>query len=416
MNAKILKSKPLKSKPMTTLKPWLQNNISAIIGASAIAAAGSILPTPAFASDFYYQQTNLVSDLTGLANTDSNLVNPWGISFGPTGPFWVSNNGTGTSTLYNSSGTPLPLVVTIPPPPGSPSGTVAKPTGQVFNGSANFGLSSGGPSRFIFATEDGTISAWNFGQGTNASLQVNNSGAAVYKGLAIDSSQSNLFAANFFSGNIDRFGSSFNSIGSFSDPAIPAGFAPFNVQNLQGKLYVTYAKQKPGTSDDEPGLGNGFVDIFDPSSNSFSRFISQGALNSPWGLAIAPATFGNFSNAILVGNFGDGRINAYDPVTGNLLGQLSDALGMEIQIDGLWALTFGNGGSGGSLNDLYFSAGINDEANGLLGKLEAKQLPEVPEPLSLLGVGMAARFAHLFRKRKAKIRKIKKQADNVDMP
>jgi len=181
----------------------------------------------------------------------------------------------------------------------------------------------------------------------------------------------------------------------------------FNVQNLQGKLYVTYAKQKSGSSDDEPGLGNGFVDIFDPSTNSFSRFISQGALNSPWGLAIAPATFGNFSNAILVGNFGDGRINAYDQVTGNLLGQLKDAMGTEIQIDGLWALTPGNGGNGGSVNDLYFSAGINGEANGLLGNLQAKQLPAVPEPLSILGVGMAARFAHIFRRRSAKIRKMK---------
>jgi uncharacterized protein (TIGR03118 family) len=398
----------LKKKVMKTFRSCLKKSLSGMAGASAIASVQLFL-TPAFAGTSYYQQTNLVSDLPGLAaNTDANLVNPWGVSFGPAGPFWVSGNATGVTSLYNSGGTPLPLVVTIPPPGGSPPGTASKPTGQVFNGSANFALATGA-SRFIFATEDGTIAAWN--AGTTAALVVDNSASAVYKGLGIDSSQSNLYAANFSSGKIDKFGSSFNYLGSFADPTLPAGYAPFNVQNLNGKLYVAYAKQNPGTADDEPGLGNGFVDIFDPGSNTFARLVSQGVLDSPWGLAIAPADFGSFSNDLLVGNFGDGRINAYDPVSGNLLGQLSDAQGMAIQIDGLWALTFGNGGNAGSKNALYFTAGINNEADGLFGKLEAKQVPAVPDPFSILGAGMAARFAHRFRKRTAKIRQMKRSQD-----
>jgi uncharacterized protein (TIGR03118 family) len=386
---------------MTIFKPWFKKSLSAITGVMAVASVQSISP-PAFAGGLYYQQTNLVSDVPGLAAfTDSNLVNPWGVSFSPTGPFWISGNGTGVATLYNSAGTPLSLVVTIPVPPLGPPGTFSKPTGQVFNGSANFALPVGGASRFIFATEDGTIAAWNGSSLTNAVLAVDNSGSAVYKGLAIDSSQSNLYVANFSSGRIDKFGSSFNYLGSFEDTTIPIGFAPFNVQNLNGKLYVTYAKQSPGSTDDAPGLGNGFVSIFDPGTNTFTRLVSQGFLNSPWGLAIAPSDFGAFSNDLLVGNFGDGRINAYDPLSGNFLGQLNDTQDMAIQIDGLWALTFGNGGSAGIPTDLYFTAGINEEAHGLFGKLEAKQLPvpAVPGPVPLFGAAAAFGLSRKLRKR-----------------
>ena len=338
----------------------------------------------------FYQHTNLVSDgAVSAVHTDSHLVNPWGIAFSPTGPFWVSDNGKGVATLYNGAGQlfplspDLPLVVTIPPPLGSPLGTQAAPTGQVFNGSSGFVITdprtgNSGPSRFIFATEDGTISGFNSDVNpTNALLTVNNSSFnTVYKGLAISSNGSRLYAANFTAGTIDMFGSNFSFIVSFTDPNIPTGFAPFNVQDINGKLYVTYAKQKqPDNHDDEAGPGNGFVDVFDEDGNLLQRLASQGALNSPWGLALAPADFGPFSNALLVGNFGDGRINAFDPTTGNFLGQLKDSNGNFIQIDGLWALTFGNGGNAGKTNELFFTAGINDEKNGLFGKLEAVATP-----------------------------------------
>jgi uncharacterized protein (TIGR03118 family) len=337
-----------------------------------------------------YSQTNLVSDgAVSAAYTDFNLVNPWGISFSPTGPFWVSDNGKGVSTLYNGAGQrfPLssasPLVVTIPPPTGSPPGTQATPTGQVFNGSSGFVITdrrtgNSGPSRFLFATEDGTLSGFNSDVNpTNALLAVDNSSLnAVYKGLAISNNGSRLYAANFQAGTIDMFGSNFVFIISFTDPNIPSGFAPFNVRDINGKLYVTYAKQKQtDKNDDEAGPGNGFIDVFDEDGNLLQRFTSQGPLNSPWGLALAPANFGQFSNALLVGNFGDGRINAFDPTTGNFLGQLKGSNGDPIQIDGLWVLTFGNGGDAGKTNELFFTAGINDEKNGLFGKLEAMTAP-----------------------------------------
>ena len=334
----------------------------------------------------FYTQTNLVSDgAVSAGNIDTKLVNPWGISFSPTGTFWVSDNGTGVTTVYNGAGQlfPLapsaPLVVTIPPPAGSPAGTQSKPTGQVFNGSStNFVISDGvktGPSLFIFATEDGTISGWNHTvNAANAILVVDNSSSnAVYKGLAISSDSSRLYAANFQAGTVDMFDSNFAFMFSFTDslhsPSID-GFAPFNVHDINGKLYVTYAKQKPGTPDDQSGPGNGFVDVFDENGTLLQRLASKGTLNSPWGLAIAPADFGQFSNALLVGNFGDGKINAFDVTNGSFLGQLSkDAYGNPIKIDGLWALTFGNGGDAGNTNELFFTAGPNEEANGLFGKL-----------------------------------------------
>ena len=353
-----------------------------------------------------YIQQNLVSDLPGVAPvTDPNLVNPWGMSSSSTSPIWVSDNGTGLTTLYNGAGQPFPiaspLVVTIAPPASPPPGfTNSAPTGQVFNvfnaSSPNdFVLPNAKPASFIFATEDGTISAWNGGAASILKVD-NSSSGAVYKGLAIGNNGSSnlLYAANFNSGNIDVFDKNFMATtvgGGFHDPNIPAGFAPFNVQNIDGKLYVTYAKQDDAKHDDVAGLGNGFVDVFDTNGNLLERLVSNGPLNSPWGLALAPGNFGQFSNDLLVGNFGDGVINAFDPTTGALLGQLDDTSGSPITIEGLWGLRFGNGGTGGSANELFFTAGIPGpdmiEDHGLFGDLTVA----VPEPgsLSLIAIGIA---------------------------
>jgi uncharacterized protein (TIGR03118 family) len=321
-----------------------------------------------------YRQTNLVSDVPGYAQIlDSSLVNPWGISSSATSPFWSSNNGTGTATLYggDNAGGPLTkntLTVTIP---GGAN------TGTVFNGSTSFPITDGsgtGPARFIFDTENGTISAWRSG---SVAIQKVSDPNAVYKGLAIGSDPTFtwIYAANFKAGRIDTYGTNFTTVhfagSDFTDPTLPAGYAPFNVQNLGGKIYVTYALQDAPKHDDVPGAGHGFVNVFDAVGQFQRRLISGGALNSPWGLAIAPTNFGLFGNALLVGNFGDGRINGYDPNTGAFLGTLNDQSGNAISIEGLWALTFGNGVGGGDLNTLYFSAGIGAESHGLFGKLAA---------------------------------------------
>ncbi len=363
---------------------------ASMLAAVLVLLAGT-LAGPATAA---YVQTNLVSDIPALAAyTDPNLKNPWGIASSATSPFWVSNNGTGTSTLYNGLGQPFPiaspLVVTIPPSSG---GT---PTGQVFNGSSDFELNSGQPARFIFATESGTIAGWNpAAAATSAITKVDNSpSGAVYTGLAIGNNGSGnfLYAANFASGAIDVFDHSFGPAslaGSFTDPNLPAGYAPFNVENINGTLYVTYAvRDQNGVV---AGAGNGIVDAFDMNGNLLRRVATGGALNSPWGLALAPLGFGEFGGALLVGNFGDGLIDAFDPSTGTLLGTLLDAAHNAIENDGLFGLRFGNGGSGGSLDTLYFTAGLNDGQNGLFGSISA-----VPEPtsLALVLVGVLAAVA-----------------------
>jgi uncharacterized protein (TIGR03118 family) len=336
-----------------------------------------------------FLQTNLLSDISGIAqNTDTHtppqLLNPWGLAEGPTGPFWVSDNGSGLSTLYNGAGQQQALTVTIPPPNGSPPGTLATPTGAVFNGSpTDFVVTANGksgPASFLFATEDGTISGWNFGVNKNNAIRmVDNSGAgAVYKGLTLGTDPDGrdlIYAANFHDGTIDVFDTHFRPTevgGSFADARIPADFAPFNVQNLNGLLYVTYAKQKPGKHDDLAGPGNGFVDVFTTNGKLVTRLASNGPLNSPWGLAIAPPGFGDFGGDLLIGNFGDGRINIFDPQSGHFRGQLDDPLGRPVTIGGLWALHFGNGSAvGGDARTLYFTAGLNDEADGLFGSLRA---------------------------------------------
>lgn|SRR5215813_2060347 len=324
-------------------------------------------------------QHNLVSDIPGLAAyTDPDLVNPWGIAFSGASPFWVSNNGTGLATLYNTFGVKQGLVVTIPPAGAS------APTGQIFN---PFGSDFGG-GHFIFSTEGGTIASWT--GGTSASLSFTSPNGAIYKGLAIATNSGNhyLYATDFHNGAIDVFDTNFNKVslgGSFTDPNLPAGYAPFGIQTSGGQLFVSYALQDAEKKDDVACAGCGFVDVFDANGNLIQRLISDGALNAPWGMAWAPNGFGPFSGKLLVGNFGDGTINVYDPATGTWIAQLLGKNGNPIENDGLWDLKFGNGGNGGFQNVLYFSAGINDEENGLFGQIAA-----TPEPgtLTLLGSGL----------------------------
>jgi uncharacterized protein (TIGR03118 family) len=342
-----------------------------------------------------YVQTNLVSDIPHLAlHTDPDLVNPWGISVGGEGNVRVSDNGSGLSTAYTSDGTAHSSAITIPPPAGSPDGTTAAPTGNVLNTTSDFVIQAGhrsGPARFVFATEDGTLSGWNPGvDRTHAILTVDNSDSdAVYKGLALGRNAHGnfLFATNFHAGTIDVFDAHFHQVhltGSFIDPELPPppigepGFAPFGIQNIGGNLFVTYALQKPDQHDDMSGPGNGFVDVFDTNGHLLRRFASQGTLNSPWGMAVAPDDFGRFSHSLLVGDFGDGRINAFNRRTGAFLGQLADTARQPITIDGLWGLAFGRGSEEDDGNTLFFAAGINDEADGLLGTLTPADT-EAPE-------------------------------------
>jgi uncharacterized protein (TIGR03118 family) len=378
-------------------------------------------------------QTNLVSDLPGVAAvTDPNLVNPWGISESSGSPFWIADNNAGVSTLYSVPGannTPVSinsLVVSIPTPP-DPLGASGTPTGTVFNtdlAGGGFKVSgftvakdgsiqpSSGPAIFLFVTEDGTIVGWNPGvnpkgfdktkAGTYGVIAVDNSGnnftepdpakqtGAVYKGLAIDTSTSGpifstdpastavIYVSNFRSGKVEVYDTNFKPItltgGAFADPNLPTGYAPFNVQVLGGKVYVTYALQNAEKHDDVAGAHHGFVDVYNLDGTGGTRLISGGPLDSPWGLAFAPTGFAGLSApngdpVLLVGNFGNGRIHAFDGTTGAGLGTLKDPDGEPIHINGLWALKVGNGGAGGAADTVYFTAGIFDETHGLFGSL-----------------------------------------------
>ena len=320
----------------------------------------------------HYQQTNLVSDVPGLAQfPDPDLVNPWGLAASSASPWWVADNGTGLSTLYKGDGTKQGLVVTVATPPGDTD--PATPTGIVFNGSSDFTLTDDTTSaaRFIFVTEDGTISGWR--SGTQSILKVNNSGLAIYKGVTIaqGGGANLLYVANFFTGTVDVFDTNYAPVtlaaGAFTDPTLPEGFAPFNVKNINGNVYVAFAKQDEEKEDEVAGRKLGYVDVFDGNGNLLQRIEHGPWMNAPWGLAMAPADFGKSSNMLLVGMFGSGQIATFDPVTGDFEGLLRDRHGKPIQIDGLWALQFGNGGSAGPTNTLFFTAGIDDEAHGLFG-------------------------------------------------
>jgi uncharacterized protein (TIGR03118 family) len=338
-----------------------------------------------------YTQHNLVSDITVVppaTTPDPNLKNSWGIAFIPGGPIWINDNATGVATLYDGAGAITPLVVTIPQP-AVPTGPNSSPTGMVWNGNpfAFVVPTTTTGALFIFSSEDGTISAWNLGLSdvTKAQLLVDNSqvptagNGAVYKGLALGANASGefLYATNFRSGQIDVFDSTFKQVtlgaspipGTFSDPKLPAGFAPFGIANIRGNLFVSYAMQNAQKHDDVAGKHSGYVDIFDTSGNLIQRFASKGALNSPWGIAEAPFNFGSASGTILIGNFGDGTINSFSTANGNPKGTLMDSTGKKpVVIDGLWALTFG-GFLGADPGTLYFTAGINGEADGLFGSL-----------------------------------------------
>ena len=346
------------------------------LGLTVATAVGIALPAvgaQAGSDKNAFAQTNLVSNIPGAARfTDPNLRNPWGISASSTSPMWVSDNGTGVTTLYRGDGSKVPLTVIIPPAPGSAAGATGSPTGTVFNGN---GTEFRG-DRFLFATEDGTIAGWKGGPA--ATTEVDRSTpppGAVYKGLAIgfDGVTDHLYAANFRFGTVDVFNPDFSQGASFTDPKVADGYAPFNVQTLGGVLYVTFAKQNADRHDDVAGRGHGFVDAFDMHGHLLARLVSHGRLNSPWGLAIAPASFGRLAGDLLVGNFGDGHINAYTLDKGNFRGELSNvATGNPITIDGLWALRVGNGGGppfGGDPNAVYFTAGINGEQDGLFGTI-----------------------------------------------
>lgn len=354
----------------------------ALLAPIALAAA-ACLTTVAYADadHFAYQQTNLVSDGAVQAlTTDGHLKNPWGIVAFPGGPFWISDNGLGLSTLYDGKGDIVPLTVTIPPPAGS-AGAAASPTGIVWNPNPQaFLLAPGAAALFIFATEDGTISAWNPTVDRSAAvLKVDNSqggNGAVYKGLALAANSHGVFlyATNFRNGTVDVFDSTFKPAtlsGSFSDPRIPAGYAPFGIALIDGNLFVSYAKQDAAKHDDVAGQGHGFVDVFDTSGNLIRRFAARGALDSPWGMVRAPLDFGAFGAQVLIGNFGDGHISAFDS-DGDFRGQLRSASGSRITINGLWGLIFGTGLAADS-NALYFTAGTNDEADGLFGKVQAAE-------------------------------------------
>lgn len=324
-------------------------------------------PTILLAQQTGYKQTNLVANVAGVANhTDSQLSNPWGISFLPGNPFWIANNNGGTSTLYDAAGNKQQLVVTIPGAsmnpcsPGCPTGTVANSSSD-FNGGA-----------FLFDTEDGIIANWT---GANSAVVAvdNSASGAVYKGLALlnNGSGNFLLAANFNSGKVDVFDRNFNPTslaGSFTDPNLPAGFAPHGIHVVNNQVYVAFAKQDAAKHDPVPGTGNGVVDIFDMNGNFVKTFVSGGNLNAPWGVVATPAVFGMFSNAILVGNFGDGTINAFDS-TGKSLGQVTDTSNKAIVNPGLWDMVFGAGGTGNP-NTLYFTAGGSTQTSGLFATLD----------------------------------------------
>jgi uncharacterized protein (TIGR03118 family) len=322
------------------------------------------------ASSSGFQQTNLVADTAGSAgHTDPEFLNPWGIAFAPGQPFWIADNNLGRAKVFDPSGVPqMPLAVGVP----------TTPTGIAFNPVAEDFKVLDTPAQFLFATEDGTISTWSEINGnlpSLATLAVDNSSAgAVYKGLAIltpDCCREFLALADFHNGSIATYTIRFEllaTLGTFTDPNLPAGYAPFNIQQIGTQVFVTYTLQDDVQHDPVVGAGNGIVDIFDQEGNFVRRFASNGPLNAPWGIVQATSGFGPFSNAILIGNFGDGTINAFDPTTGNFLGTLKDGAGKVISNPGLWALAFRTDGTGAP-NTLYFTAGSSSENHGLFGAI-----------------------------------------------
>jgi uncharacterized protein (TIGR03118 family) len=359
------------------------------LGSKSICCAGVIAAALMAASAFAatnFTQTNLIADVDGVAaKTDPNLVGTWGISISASSPFWVSNTGNGTSTLYTvteaAPTTPtVSATVAIVPPAPSNSGRTGTPTGQVSNGygAGNFEVAAGHPASFIFATLDGTISGWYGGVANNtAIIGVDNSGiGASYTGLAIGVSNigPTLYAANFTAGTIDTFDHTFKAVmlsGGFVDPDLAAGYYPSNIQRYGRRLYVTYNLSDGTGSFAYGGPGSGLVNVFDLNGNLLDHLVPSNAhLNLPWGVSVTGANFGSFSYALVVGNFGDGSISAFDLGSGAYLGTMMDGKGNNISIPGLWGLQWGNGGSGGDPGTLYFAAATGGGAHGLLGSLK----------------------------------------------
>jgi uncharacterized protein (TIGR03118 family) len=350
-----------------TRRFWMRTMAAAALTAGAAAAVGAAGTTPA--TPQFYRQTNLVSDVAGLAPlTDPALVNPWGMSFSATSPIWLANAGSNTSTLYSVDPTTgatakVALTVTVP----------GSPTGLVFNGTTGFVVAQGGnsgPSTYLFASQDGTITGWNSkAAATQAIVAATGATGSSYTGLTLGtrSGSAVLYAANNGLGQIDVYDQNFKPVtvpGGFADPNLPAGAKPYNISNINGNLYVTYMGASSA------------VNVFDVDGKLTKRLATGGTLHNPWGIALAPANFGPFSNAVLVGNFnfgntasGPGVISAFDPTSGQFLGLLKDTEGNPIWIDGLWALAFGNGGKGGAPSVLYFTAGIEAQKHGLFGSI-----------------------------------------------
>ena len=352
----------------------------ALAAPAALAESASLSTTTAFASNGVFQQHNLVSDgFVAADHMDANLVNAWGIAFNPNGFVWVANADSGTSTLYDGAGNPQSLVVQIPTPDADSGGN---PTGIVYNGSSGFTVTKAGvtgPSRFLFATEQGLIAGWAPSvDGTHAVVAVNTSdtSGAIFKGLALSGNGDGqlLYATDFHNGVVDVFDAHFAPVtlpvNAFVDDRLPFGFAPFGIQAIGGAIYVTFAKQDADKEDEVAGQGFGVVDVFDPNGRLLQRVATRGALNAPWGIALAPAGFGRLGGALLIANFGDGHINAYDPITNTPLGSLRGANHRLIEIPGLWGIAFGNGLSGQSVDSLFFTAGPDDEDHGLYGRLD----------------------------------------------
>jgi uncharacterized protein (TIGR03118 family) len=340
-----------------------------------------------------YHRTDLTADSSATSSTatniDANLVNAWGLSRGSGGPWWVADNGTGLSTVYNAVGAPFvppgannPLIVSIPTPDGT--GTSA-PTGTVFNPTTDFPAGPGAKAIFLFVTEDGTIAGWNPGVNPNAVIVKNRAGQAVYKGCAIAevNGHPRFYATNFQSGRVEVFDGMFNLLHderrgehehAFHFPGLDRNWSPFNIQNVGGNLVVTFAHRAPGSKDEDHGAGLGFVGVFDPRGRLLLRVQHGSWFNAPWGVAAAPGDFGKFSHRLLIGNFGDGTIHAFNLFTGKLEGMMvDDTSGNTLVIDGLWAISFGGGSvvNDGATNTLYFTAGPKDESEGLLGTLTA---------------------------------------------
>jgi uncharacterized protein (TIGR03118 family) len=337
--------------------------LALLVGAALVVAAPLSAAKPAG-----FTVNPLVSDQPGVAPvTDPDLVNAWGLTSSPTSPWWVSDNGTDLSTLYNGGGVKQGLVVHV----------AGGPTGTVFNPTAGFALPTGGKALFLFDSEDGIIRGWNGAQGTTAVVVKDRSTVgAIYKGLAIADTANGprLYAADFHNARIDVLDGSFGLVpnSGFEDPSLPAGFAPFNVQVLGDRVFVAYAKQDAGAEDEVAGQGRGRVDVYDLAGNLLGAIDGHGQLNAPWGLAIAPPSFGSLAGDLLVGNFGDGQINAFHEVNPNQfvhVGELRGADNRSLTIDGLWALQVSRGGNNGTAGQLFFTAGPDDESHGLFGTI-----------------------------------------------